>query len=376
MGVSLIIFTDAVVYCHTGFLMTSAQIVSDTMQRRRDFRPRVGFTLVELLVVIAIIAILVVMLLPAIQAAREAARRIQCANNLKQLGLGLHNYHSANGRFPPAGLEYGWCRQPQHDGPEIRNISGWVMVLPYIEEQGFHDQYDWSSCASSINSGFLGAGVSPHPIAGLMPVDSGNAVIVGTPLPIFTCPSDDGDPYMEATYLPGDGPYEIQPGSAEYRGAKTSYDFSVTSCIACTEALECDAWNRVLPHRSRRMFGENSDTRIKDVADGTSKTIAVAETVFAVINGEPLAWGYRGWAMPGVDVGHNLINQLGNLWTPPPPPRAGQLGSFGSSGSLHRSGAQVAYADGSVRFLPTETDAVVLEALSTMEGGEGVEGDL
>jgi prepilin-type N-terminal cleavage/methylation domain-containing protein/prepilin-type processing-associated H-X9-DG protein len=356
--------------------MFDGQFGSDTAERRDShLRWLRGFTLVELLVVIAIIAILIALLIPAVQAAREAARRIKCANNLKQLGVGLHNYHTAHGRFPPSGIQYGWCRNPQFGGPLVMNVSGWVMVLPFLEQQSLYDQYDSSSCASSITTAYRGSSPSPHAIAGQLPVDSGNAAVVSTLLQVFMCPSDGGDPYLEATYLPNDGPYEIQPGNDQYRGAKTSYDFSVTSCVGCIAAGECDAWNRILPRESRRMFAENSSTRIALVRDGTSNTIAVAETTFAVLNGEPNAWGYRGWEMKGVDVGNNLINQWGNIWTPPPPEEPGVMGTFSSCGSLHPGGAQVAFADGSVHFLSKSTDAVILEALSTMAGGESLSAD-
>ena len=111
---------------------------------------RLGFTLVELLVVIAIIGILIALLLPAVQAAREAARRSQCTNNMKQLGVAIHNYHDTHKVFPPAGLDYGWAgdantsysRAPSSSPVNRFNISGWVMVLPYLEQSALHDQYD------------------------------------------------------------------------------------------------------------------------------------------------------------------------------------------------------------------------------------------
>ena len=102
-------------------------------------RQRRGFTLVELLVVIAIIAILIALLLPAVQAAREAARRIQCTNNIKQIALAFHNYADSHKRFPP-GATPGAPGQAIHGGP---GNSWWVTVLPYIEQSGIYDLIDF-----------------------------------------------------------------------------------------------------------------------------------------------------------------------------------------------------------------------------------------
>jgi prepilin-type N-terminal cleavage/methylation domain-containing protein/prepilin-type processing-associated H-X9-DG protein len=118
-------------------------------------RSRLGFTLVELLVVIAIIGVLVALLLPAVQAARESARRMQCSNNVKQLGLGMHNYHDAMGAFPPARV----------NGPQY---SAHALLLPFIEQQNIADRIDYKLSWNHAN----------------------NALARGTLVPTFTCPSD------------------------------------------------------------------------------------------------------------------------------------------------------------------------------------------
>jgi prepilin-type N-terminal cleavage/methylation domain-containing protein len=322
---------------------------------------RGGFTLVELLVVIAIIGLLVALLLPAVQAAREAARRMQCGNNLKQLTLGLQNYHSAFQRFPPAGIGYGWCRYPAQWGPaRVMNSTGWMMLLPYLEQNAAYDSYDQKQCASNCmtgNEGCCPPVVATGTLAGDA-VTSGNARIVSTRLPMFNCPSDTGNPYQGTSSVH----YSVKSGS-NFRGAKTNYDFSTHN------SYDCDHWSRHT-RLQRRMFGENSSTTTADVTDGTSNTVAVIETLYDVYNGECAGWGYRGWVMVGVDLGNYRINR----WDYPTlaTPRKGQLGSWGHPGSLHPDGVQVALADGSVRFLSQSLDTVTKTRLVTMSEGEAV----
>ena len=109
--------------------------------------PPAAFTLVELLTVITIIGILVGLLLPAVQAAREAARKTQCTNNMKQLGVALHGYHEVHGCFPPAGVAYGFCEEPQYGDGSILNANGLMMLLPYLDQTPLYAMYDQKQCA-------------------------------------------------------------------------------------------------------------------------------------------------------------------------------------------------------------------------------------
>ena len=328
-----------------------------------------AFTLIELLVVIAIIGILIALLLPAVQAAREAARRVQCQNNLKQLGIALHNFYTTKTHFPPAGANYGWCRQPHSRVKEIDfvlNHHGILLMLPYLEGNTLYDQVDFNQASANITSGqpAHGGNTAIVPLAGDA-IASGNALVVSTQLSVLTCPSDLGNPL-----LPTGSAYGI--GNTSLRGVKTNYDFSVL------QGYECDAWRkqantkRFVPQYVRNppplpvrpMFGENSDTTITMVEDGTTHTVAMIETLFDVSNGETSAWGYRGWVMIGIDLPTNSINAWNGDYVQDP--RPSQLNSAGYAGSLHPGGVHFLMADGSVHFVSEDTDLITIDLLSRM----------
>ena len=199
-------------------------------------RPTSGFTLVELLVVIAIIGVLIALILPAVQAARESARRAQCQNNLKQLGVALHNYQSAHRHFPYAGSDYGWCKFPQYAGAEvIRNGNGLLLLLPYLEQQAIYDQFDWDHAAYNSMEGNDQC-CSPTKSLGTLLGDadaSGNTELSKHVIPVLLCPSDVGDLTMESE------------GAV---GAKTNYDFSTSNIY------DCGYWSRG-DNTNKRMFG-------------------------------------------------------------------------------------------------------------------------
>lgn len=332
-----------------------------TLNRSSPYLRRpTGFTLVELLVVIAIIGVLIALLLPAVQAAREAARRTQCTNNMKQLGLALQNYHAAHQKFPFAGADYGWCRYPELAGSwDVRNWNGLVFLLPYLEEQTIDSQFNNQHAASDVMAGNNSC-CSPTDAKGPLignPVTSGNAQLSTNIISLLLCPSDSGE-----VFVPASGYYAAAPGIA---GAKSNYDFSSTA------RYDCKAWHR-LPENERPIFGENSVVSDRNVSDGLSTTIAFAETMRTVYNGQTSAWGYRAWVMTGIDVGQNLIN----VYTWPgviAEPDRGRLRSFGCAGSLHGDGANMVFADGSVHFLNEETEQSILASLSAMADGEVVQ---
>ncbi|MGQ0635677.1 MAG: DUF1559 family PulG-like putative transporter [Planctomycetaceae bacterium] len=203
--------------------------------------------MIELLVVIAIIAVLISLLLPAVQQAREAARRSQCKNNLKQLGLALHNYHDTHNVFPPgtlAILNTNIAVNPSGPEPSRTNVTGgwgWgTFILPFLDQAPLY---------SALN-----------PTGGNFPATPND--LTKTVLPIFQCPTEASPALHFATPLGGDG--------ASNGHARSSY------AGVCGSGANADYANKS-PLQTRGMLWYNSDARIRDVADGMSNTMMVVE---------------------------------------------------------------------------------------------------
>lgn len=209
--------------------------------RRRQFpASRQGFTLVELLVVMAIISLLIALLLPAVQSAREAARRTSCVNNFKQIGLALHQYHGTHQCFPfLRGGTAGACDATSN----CEYLSGWPMLLPFIEQSPLYERF-----TSALTSG--GATYPPWGPAPLDPFDDGYAPF-NVEVNLLQCPSNG-----QSNRQPG------QPGQTNYR-------FCIGDSLVGNDALR----------RPRGIFGFFSCTPMSSITDGTSNTIALSEAV-------------------------------------------------------------------------------------------------
>lgn len=335
---------------------------ASSLSRRR------GFTLIELLVVIAIIAILVALLLPAVQQAREAARRSSCKNNLKQIGLALHNYHDTHNVFPASSLAPG----AGPGGVLVTNTTGWIMLLPFVEQGTLYDQYNFNH-ATGI---YGGEGNCPdaalYPVSGGSPTkmlagtDAGilaNVALGGSIIPVYYCPSDPGQ------RLHNSGCHSDTTMSPRPMVARSSYEFSVNSSHASTQWIS-EAAN------TRAMFGANSRCNMRDILDGTSNSVAVVESTLELQQHNWKTWSSTGWYTAGATLQSTArpLNQRGCCsWNTPPfsTPSTGahRLSDGGFAGSLHKGGLHILMGDGATRFLSENVDYAIRRDLSRISDG-------
>jgi prepilin-type N-terminal cleavage/methylation domain-containing protein len=302
----------------------------------RPRRAQVGFTLVEVLVVVAVIGLLIALMLPAIQMARESARKTQCANNLKQIGLGMHVYMLTHQAFPPGYIS---TVLPDHDdgGP------GWAwsaMILPFLEESALRDQVVLTA-----------------------PIESEAAQKVRlTTLPLFACPSDGTlESIIDIPEKKSDHVI-CQMAASNYVGSAGTVR---PTCKLCRDRFD-------------GVFGRNRVIKPKELQDGLSKTLAIGER--ASYWSRPALWG----VVPNSKI---IDNQQPGLYAAGPAYVLGTtfhegfnietaeemdhatMGTFAESfGSRHPGGAYFMFCDAGVRFVWDDADPAIMNALSTRDG--------
>lgn len=305
-------------------------------QAKKQPSRRPGFTLVELLVVIAIIGILVALLLPAVQKAREAARTLQCKNNLRQIGLGMLNYESARRSFPPG----------QQRFSTSGDAFGWSsFFLPHIEEGAIHDRIDFSkSLTDPINIPAFQNRISSYicpSVSTRAPARTGD--FVGQfPENTNGLPSHKGGGFACIDYFGVRG-----PGKEILDTAGNPY-----------------GWNRGVLMDIVGTALRSKTVRMKQIKDGTSKTICVAEATGRAADGVKLkgAWG-SAENTAEVELRINDLNDVNVV-----------IRKKDEIYSDHTGGAQVLYCDGSVILISDDTDLPIVHAICSRDGGEGVEG--
>lgn len=331
----------------------------------KKLQKRGGFTLVELLVVIAIIGILVGLLLPAVQAAREAARRMQCSNNMKQIGLAFQNYESAFKTFPNAWYAGG-------PAPPYNLQSGLVGLLPFIEQTSLYAQYD-----SSVS-----------PVNERPPVGPLNVAVISTVIPGFLCPSAPGDG-VSRTYT-GRVPGGALPGLATSSWRAAPCDYSVTTGVRATFANIAYAGNPGGAREGALLWANvqsSPKSRMAGITDGTSNTFLMGERT----GGNKIYSGNRelqvpapvietnggGWGDPLIGE-HWLAGGVRGAIAFPIAEGGCAIGCTNLRGqgfhSFHTGGAMFGMADGSVQFNSDSVDALVFASRITRAKGEIVSG--
>ncbi|MEX0724909.1 MAG: DUF1559 domain-containing protein [Planctomycetaceae bacterium] len=312
-------------------------------------RSRIGFTLIELLVVIAIIAVLIALLLPAVQQAREAARRTQCKNNMKQIGLGLHNYHDAFKVFPPGSTD-----MQAHMSNGFLSHGLLTDILPYIDQTNVYNRLNWN-VVGWMNSAAWGT------------MDPLHTAAVGTIIPAFLCTSSPCKPLQLFDGAPGAGTYPYLNGTArsDYVGINGSI-------------------NTLRPGSSRSAVGGtffmNSDVDVGDIIDGSSNTMGVGE-FSGLAKGQRISahgghtpYDCATWAGGYDDQSYGNYSHTRVMRHPPntqyyysgapnDPPIAWALGDAPLK-SMHEGGVHILLMDGAVRFISENINLATLYNLA------------
>jgi prepilin-type N-terminal cleavage/methylation domain-containing protein/prepilin-type processing-associated H-X9-DG protein len=344
-------------------------------------RSKAGFTLIELLVVIAIIGVLIALLLPAVQSAREAARRSQCTNNLKQMGLALHNYESTNGCFPPSGESTNYAVSPAST-QFVDGVGVFPRLLQYIEGNTVYNAINFSFDYNSLT------GV--------------NFTAYSSAVNVFICPSSVRNPSGSR-----DATDPSDPMSTAYGLGYGVQDYGPTCYTDISPVLATGGLGSsiVTPYRNKLFRADGmlkvSKTMIAEVLDGTSNTIAIGEdagrdasfispytesyyngVITRTANVPP--GNRRYWRWGEADSSFGVSGSVNNKFRPmnegvPWPSTSVTAGNNAGANdelfSYHPGGCNALFGDGSVHFIKESTNLIILRGLVTLRGGEVLSGD-
>jgi len=331
-------------------------------------RRRSGFTLIELLVVIAIIAVLIALLLPAVQAAREAARRAQCVNNMKQIGLAMHNYHDVHNSLPPAKIRAGSCatQYPASNGLPagwVLNTTGLALILGQLEQTALYNAYNFSHASSAA----AWTGGNTVVAGGNAAV---NSTVVGTLVAVFACPSDIPPQAIDDQPNTASWPY------SRYQARKSNY------ALMASEYTDYSCPQEYGTNPARRgMFFNDVGLNVSGVQDGLSNTCMVGEIrqeLLDLPNFGPY-WGSgthtstHCWIVPPTSIYASLTTPNASWGLYGPNPR--RLSYAWVASSLHPGGVNVTMGDGSVRFIKNSISVYTWSSLATISNGEVTSAD-
>jgi len=351
---------DPVLFSLSLFLFSKGPFMQDPLSHRA-IRSRRGFTLIELLVVIAIIAVLIALLLPAVQQAREAARRSQCKNNMKQIGLALHNYHDVHNTFPFGSAFYGG------------GVPNWrLQIFPMLEQGAAYNKLDFAAD--------FGGYVSTSAING--------QTLSGHVVPVYVCPSS---PLPSNPTTGGQGNYYTtgNPSGFQvpmYVGIAGGGERAATGDDIVLGGQKVGVFSNIYQHywTGNGVLNAGEITRMRDITDGTSNTMMVSEDS-ALVNNQDARAGYYGgyFGGSGSAVRASVALPTNDLWAIGirsiryrPNTRTAQQGGEAMYQmnvpltSLHTGGVHGLLADGSVRFVSENINLLSLMYVAARNDGQ------
>jgi len=343
--------------------------------KNRTRGSKAGFTLVELLVVIAIIGILVALLLPAVQAAREAARKMSCGNNLKQIGVALHTYHETYKRFPPCGV-FNWTKQSRngHTWYNTSRGSQLVKLLPFMEQDPIYQKLDQDACGTNQLTRFEDRAYGPNGIKGdpRPPQKWLRSEIID----IFLCPSANVDPYGTGTNPMSDRAISCYAPSLGSQRMTSRSNWCNDYLGNVFKTGPANHGNDSRAYRLSGVFARGHwAAKFRDITDGTAQVIAMGEILPNKSNYHRNGWMHFNALWSNVNTPINYpVRGFGDLGHKGP----GDCGHWENHQtalgfkSKHKGGAQFVFSDGSIHLIAENIDYMTYQRLGDRRDGQPI----